>query len=231
MGYAPFFELNIIFSFVIQLSLEYILFRKLSLNKSSRYVWTDISKYGYDLFVSRQPIYGIEFFIRKPSGVFMLKKFKFATLKRTKIAMHYKMELWIVIFYGTKPVSNCYLRCKFFTYLPLQCFYWFLSGLNFSTGKLPPTLPFAIPASRRERKTVTLNDGGHDFYYLHKPIPFKPISLTVGSTFETQAANRQKAITPKEPAKIYQATNLHKKEVRSSFLTMLLNISIKHLNI
>lgn len=119
----------------------------------------------------------------------MLKKFKFATLKRTKVAMHYKMELWIVIFYGTKPVSNCYLRCKFFTYLPLQCFYWFLSGLNFSTGKLPPTLPFAIPASRRKRKAVTLNDGGYDFYYLHKPIPFKPISPAGGSPFGTQAAN------------------------------------------
>lgn len=159
----------------------------------------------------------------------MLKKSQFATLKRTKIAMHYKMELRIVIFYGTKPISNCYLRCKFFTYLPLQCFNGFLSGLNFPTRKLPPTLPFAIPASRRERKTVTLNDGGYDFYYLHKPISFKPISLTIGSPFGTQAANCQKAITPREPAKIYLITNLHKKEVRSSFLPMLLNISIKHL--
>ena len=121
---------------------------------------------GYDLFIGRKPIYGVEFVYGKPSGIFVFQKCWLSAFERTEIAVHDEVEPGVVILYSAEPVSNCYLGGKFFTYLPSQCLGGLFSGFHLSAGEFPPAFPFAISALCGKCKAVTLDDGGYHFYCL-----------------------------------------------------------------
>ncbi len=81
--------------------------------------------------------------------------------------MHGKVELGVIVIYGTHKCIHAYLCRKFLAYLTFQgclgCFAWF----HFTTGELPPVLPFAITALGGEHLIVFANNRCYYFNLLH----------------------------------------------------------------
>ena len=82
--------------------------------------------------------------------------------------MHYEVECRIVIFYSAQSLFHLYLYCQFLTYLTYESRLTTLTWLDLTTWKFPPIFPFAISSLSGIYKPITLNDGRHYFYMLHR---------------------------------------------------------------
>lgn len=69
--------------------------------------------------------------------------------------------------YGALLLPDMYGYSKLFPNLTCECLLTAFACFDLTTRKLPPVFPFAISTLGGIYKTVTQNDGSHDFYILH----------------------------------------------------------------
>ena len=100
-------------------------------------------------------MHGTEIFFREPACVFVLQQLQFSAYDRTFIAFHGKVKGRVVVFDGVNVIGHVYFCRKLLPDFPLECIFGTFTIFDFSAGKFPPALPFAVTALGGEDLAIT----------------------------------------------------------------------------
>ena len=117
--------------------------------------------------VCRQPLHRVQRLPGKPSRILVLIQMQRLRLQPADKAMHPQMKSRVVPLHSLQQLPDRNLRIQFLLNFPPESLLRTLSRLNLPAGKLPPTLPLAIPALGGEDLLVLDYYGGDDLDCFH----------------------------------------------------------------
>ena len=122
--------------------------------------------------ISRKPTNGIQAALSQPFRSFRFFEDNGTFSDLGKEGVHAEMEVWIVVFYGSKEGPDFYFYFEFFLDFPADGFFRRFAFFYFPSGEFPLSFEFSVSSFRGEdfdgMVEVISNDSGYDSDRFHR---------------------------------------------------------------